>query len=49
MLCLLGGDPFFMQEAELTLPSLGKPYKSLMAQEKGASWGRTESDTTEVT
>lgn len=29
-----------LQEAELTLPSLGKPYKSLMAQEKGASRGR---------
>uniref|UniRef100_A0A5F9CBP5 Amino acid transporter n=1 Tax=Oryctolagus cuniculus TaxID=9986 RepID=A0A5F9CBP5_RABIT len=29
-----------LQEAELTLPSLGKPYKSLMAHEKGASRGR---------
>ncbi|XP_077651851.1 excitatory amino acid transporter 4 isoform X1 [Urocitellus parryii] len=29
-----------LQEAELTLPSLGKPYKSLMTQEKGASRGR---------
>ncbi|KAF6307168.1 solute carrier family 1 member 6 [Rhinolophus ferrumequinum] len=29
-----------LQEAELTLPSLGKPYKSLMAQEKGPSRGR---------
>uniref|UniRef100_A0A8C6RC36 Amino acid transporter n=2 Tax=Nannospalax galili TaxID=1026970 RepID=A0A8C6RC36_NANGA len=29
-----------LQEAELTLPSLGKPYKSLMAQEKGVSRGR---------
>ncbi|XP_022354031.1 excitatory amino acid transporter 4 isoform X2 [Enhydra lutris kenyoni] len=29
-----------LQEAELTLPSLGKPYKSLMAQEKGTSRGR---------
>uniref|UniRef100_A0A8C3W941 Amino acid transporter n=1 Tax=Catagonus wagneri TaxID=51154 RepID=A0A8C3W941_9CETA len=29
-----------LQEAELTLPSLGKPYKSLMAQEKGASRAR---------
>ncbi|KAK2495384.1 hypothetical protein MC885_011319 [Smutsia gigantea] len=29
-----------LQEAELTLPSLGKPYKSLMAQEKGASRSR---------
>uniref|UniRef100_A0A8D2JT92 Amino acid transporter n=1 Tax=Sciurus vulgaris TaxID=55149 RepID=A0A8D2JT92_SCIVU len=29
-----------LQEAELTLPSLGKPYKSLMAQDKGVSRGR---------
>ncbi|XP_076726998.1 excitatory amino acid transporter 4 isoform X1 [Callospermophilus lateralis] len=29
-----------LQEAELTLPSLGKPYKSLMTQEKGVSRGR---------
>lgn len=29
-----------MQEVELTMPSLGKPYKSLMAQEKGVSRGR---------
>ncbi|XP_047387204.1 excitatory amino acid transporter 4 isoform X2 [Sciurus carolinensis] len=29
-----------LQEAELTLPSLGKPYKSLMAQDKGVSRSR---------